>query len=87
MIVQWRFKILDYFAIHDGLVVSGEHLAGYRGGRAVPQGMRVYKPGQRKWDFVDYTGRAKRVDLDFDELTCILEMLGYIKFVESSNGD
>lgn len=86
MLVQWRYKIQKCFAIQDGEILKGDYLLSYRGGKAKPEGMYIHKPTRRKWDFVDYTGRFKGQDLDFEELTCILEMLGFIKFVESSNG-
>lgn len=50
-----------------------------------PVGVRLYKPSKRKYDYVDYTGVYKQQNVEPSELTCILEFLGYIKFVESSN--
>ena len=86
MIVQWRFKVCECFAIYNDEIVRGDYLYGYRGGRATPSGMRVYRPSRRQWDFVDYTGKYKKTELDIKEITCILEVLGIIKFVGSSNG-
>lgn len=86
MIVQWRYKVCKIFALHDGEVLIGERLKKYRGGNGKPRGMFIHKPTKRKYDYVDYTGRILKTDLEFCEETCILELLGYIKFVESSNG-
>jgi len=86
MIVQWKYKVCRLFAVEGEDIVLGEYLDGYRGGRACPKGMHIYRPTQRRYDFVDYTGRGKHKDLEFCETTCILEMLGYIKFVGSSSG-
>lgn len=82
MLKQWRFKTCQWFAIQEGEVIVGEFLEGYRGGRARPEGMYIYKPSKRRYDYVDYTGRHKRSEVQVSDLTCILEFLGYIKFVE-----
>lgn len=83
MLVTWKFKVCKLFAIHNGEVVTGKFLNGYRGGRAKPEGMYIYKPSQSKYDYVDYTDKSGRVDAS--ELTCVLEFLGYIKFVEQQD--
>lgn len=77
----------ECFAIQFGDIIVGDYLYGYRGGRAKPEGMYIYKPTKRKYDYVDYTGRFKNKVLDFNDITCVLEFLGYIKFVESTDGE
>lgn len=86
MLTQWKYKVCEWFAIQGGEIVVGEFLSKYRGGKARPVGMYIYKPTKRKYDYVDYTGKFKGQDLGFCETTCFLEMLGYIRFVEVENG-
>ena len=85
MLVIWRFKVQKLFAIQGDSIVVGKHLNTYRGGKAKPRKMYIYKPSRYRYDYVDYTGRVSRTEVDAHDLTCELEFLGYIKFVESSN--
>ena len=50
-----------------------------------PRGVKLYKPSKKRYDYVDYTGVYKSQSVEPSELTCILEFLGYIKFVEQQN--
>ena len=86
MIKQWRYKVCEWFAIQGDEIIVGEFLSGYRGGRATPEKMFIYKPTKRKYDYVDYTGRFKKKEVDFCEITCYLELLGYIRFIEVEDG-
>ena len=86
MLVQWRYKVCEWFATCGDSIVTGEHLKQFRGGKVRPQGIQIYKPSKRRYDYVDYTGTHKRQEVPVDEITCYLEILGYIRFVEVDNG-
>ena len=87
MLKQWKYKVLEWFAIQGEEIIVGDFLSGYRGGRATPSRMFIYRPTKRKYDYVDYTGKVKGKELDVCELTCYLEILGYIKFIEAEDGE
>ena len=83
MLVAWRYKVCRVFARNgSGLYPNADRLLHTK---PHPMGVRLYKPTKRKYDYVDYTGRYKKQEVEPNELTCILEFLGYIKFVEQQN--
>lgn len=86
MLTQWRFKVCEWFAIQGEEIIVGEFLSGYRGGKVRPERMFIYRPSKRKYDYVDYSGRFKGRDLSVCDITCYLELLGYIRFVEVEDG-
>lgn len=86
MLKQWRYKVCEWFAIQGEEIVVGDFLKGYRGGKARPERMFIYKPTKRKYDYVDYTGRFKGKELSACDTTCYLELLGYIRFVGVEDG-
>lgn len=86
MLKQWRYKVCELFAIQGEEIIVGDFLKGYRGGKARPERMFIYKPTKRKYDYVDYTGRFKGKELSACDITCYLELLGYIRFVEVEDG-
>jgi hypothetical protein len=81
VLIQWRYKICKGFATCGGeLIDSGLREIKYLKPR--PKGLLLYNITKRKYDYVDYTGKVRGVDLDVTEFTCLLEVLGYIKFID-----
>jgi len=82
MLRQWRFKIVQRFARSDGELVCSGKINRLRKLKPRPTGLFLYKPSNRRYDYVDYTGKVKGAQVEVDEKTAYLEMLGYIKFIE-----
>ena len=82
MLIQWRYKIVQRFARNDGELIFSQNLKKLYRLKPRPTGLFLYKPSSRRYDYVDYTGRVKGTQVEVDEMTAYLEMLGYIKFIE-----
>ena len=85
MLTQWRYKIVERFAIVNGEIVSGKVSSKLVHIKPRPKGLFLYKPSTRKYDYVDYTGSVKGQETEVTDRTCTLEILGYIKFISSRN--
>jgi hypothetical protein len=87
VLTQWRYKIVRRFARCDGELITGRKVDKLQSLKPRPRGLFLYKPTKRKYDYVDYTGRFKKQDVDVTMNTCYLETLGVIKFVEKIDCD
>lgn len=83
MLTQWKYRVCKKFATIDGEIISGDDMKLIQGCKPFPDRFFLYKPSHRQYDYVDYTGRIKKQNATISEKTCILEMLGFIKFVSS----
>ena len=87
MLKQWRFKVCDKFATLDGEVIYGDRVKAIQHTKPFPERFLLYKPTARKYDYVDYSGRILKTDVEIAYKTCELEFLGYIKFISSTECD
>ena len=78
---------MNKFARMDGEVFTGGSHNRLRSLRPCPAGVFIYKPSQRRYDYVDYTGKFNKQDVDFCDTTWLLETLGLIKFIEKIDCD
>lgn len=83
MLKQWRYKVCEKFATIDGEIISGDDVTVLQHTKPYPDRFLLYKPSQKKYDYVDYTGRINKQDAFIAENTCILEVMGFIKFISS----
>lgn len=82
MLVQWRYKIVKRFAREGQELYCSEKYPELKRMKPRPYGLFLYRPSQRRYDYVDYTGHVKGVPSEAGDITAYLEMLGYIKFIE-----
>ena len=82
MLTQWRFKIVKRFAREGQELYCSEKYPELKKMKPRPNGLFLYRPSQRRYDYVDYTGHVRGVPSEAGEITAYLEMLGYIKFIE-----
>jgi len=87
MLVQWKYKIIKKFAVERGRIVDKSRMVKIEHTKPYPDGFNLYRPTKRKYDYVDYTGRYKGVNVDFSDYTTLLEFFGYIKFIEKMDCD
>lgn len=87
MLVQWRYKICKKFARCDGEIKGHKTVRKYEHTKPIPDKVFLYKPTQKKYDYIDYTGECKGGVADISDDTIMLEVLGYIKFVSSNKCD
>jgi hypothetical protein len=82
MLVQWRYKVCKRFARQGTEIITGIRVKQIACSKPRPVGLFLYKPSKRGYDYVDYTGRYNRTEVDVSDSTCYLEALGLIKFVD-----
>ena len=81
MLIQWKYKVCDKFArSNKGIIITSEKLEKFEHTKPRPDRIYLYKPTKRKYDYIDYTDSKGEVDVC--EYTMLLEIMGYIKFVE-----
>ena len=82
MLRQWRFKICKKFTVEDGKIYGEDVTEHYLHTKPRPDGVFLYKPSKKKYDYVDYTGSGIHYGLDASDKTTTLEILGYIKYID-----
>jgi hypothetical protein len=87
MLVQWRYKICKKFARCNGEIKGHRTVRKFEHTKPIPDKVFLYKPTQKKYDYIDYTGEYGDKDTDISDDTVMLEVLGYIKFVSSKKCD
>ncbi len=87
MLVQWRFKVVQDFARDGDNIFVDESFERVRRMKPRPTGTFLYRPSRRRYDYVDYTGRFRKQDVDVCDTTFLLESLGLIKFIERVDCD
>ena len=87
MLTQWKFKVTKQFADCNGEIKGSQTVYKYEHTKPRPDGVFLYKPTGKKYDYVDYTGSVRDDEADISEKTVMLEVLGYIKFVSRNKCD
>lgn len=87
MLTQWKYKIVQKFTIDNGEIHGPEVTNHYLHTKPRPDGVFLYKPTKKGYDYVDYTGCGKHEDVDISDKTFKLEILGYIKYVSRRKCD
>ena len=66
----------------SGIIVRGDKMEKIEHTRPRPRKVFVHNPTKRRYDYVDYTGSFKQGEVEICEQTMLLEIMGYIKFIE-----